>query len=190
MLMKSAVQPLRILLVEDNEDVVALFVGVLEALGYTVKSVKSGAQALSVVLSYIPDVVFTSIQTGTVSGYDLSAYLRKRPEMANALIVAVTGAGGLSQNEAKAAGFDYYLMKPVELEKLLETMQHLEGYRGNTVPPLSFPNNYRERLTKPLACFGSKTSYVGPTVAIGQSEQPRACERYGSVKIRVRRALP
>lgn len=137
MLVKIA-HPLRILLVEKNEDLVALLTAVLESTGYTVKSVSTGAQALVMVSNYVPNVVFTSIMVGAVNGFDLCRYLRGRPETANALIVAITGLGMDCRDNARSDGFDQFLMKPVELDTILATMQHLGGYLGKTVPNFTF----------------------------------------------------
>jgi CheY-like chemotaxis protein len=132
--MKMSAQPLRVLVVEDSNDVMELFCTVLATVGYDVKAVRTYDDALAIVPSYAPQVVFTSILIGHHNGFALCSALRQIPETADALIVAITGFGAAWSGDAHEAGFDHYLVKPVALEKMLETMQDLDGYRGNTVP--------------------------------------------------------
>lgn len=138
MVVKVPLQSLRVLVVERNADVQSLFVDVLSARGYSTRGVATGEEALDLAPSFCPDVVFTSIFIFDVCGFGLCSKLRQMPATERALIVAVSGYDALSGRDlARAVGFDKYLVKPVALTELLETMQHLDGYRGNVVPDLS-----------------------------------------------------
>jgi CheY-like chemotaxis protein len=74
--------------------------------------------------------VFTSIFLPDGSGFDLCEALRKIPQTADALIVAITGHQSRdSARLAQEAGFDHYLMKPVPLDTIIETMRAFTSSR-------------------------------------------------------------
>jgi hypothetical protein len=70
---------------------------------------------------------------------DLCLSLRKMPETVEALIVAITNYGIPINDNRATAGFDYFLVRPISLSKVLETMQHLVGYKGNSVKAVRVP---------------------------------------------------
>jgi len=119
----SGEQPFRVLLVDRSEETRDLFAALFLSLGYEVKTVATGTEALAWASVFRPHAVFTAIFLPDQSGFDVCAALRKMPDMANALIVAITGhmahdAAGL----AREAGFDHYLVKPVQLDDILTTL--------------------------------------------------------------------
>ena len=127
-------QPVRILLVDRSEETRDLFAVLFSAMGYEVRTLTTGVEALAHAPLFRPHAVFTAIFLPDQSGFDLCAALRRVPATANALIVAITGQMlPDSARLAQAAGFDRYLVKPVQLETILETMQFLDGYRGKNM---------------------------------------------------------
>lgn len=127
-------QPFRVLLVDRSEETRDLFTALFSSLGYEVRTVLTGTEALAHAPLFRPHAVFTSIFLPDQSGFDLCAALRRMPQTAQALIVAITGhMAPDAAGRAQAAGFDHYLVKPVKLETILETMQSLAGYRGKTM---------------------------------------------------------
>lgn len=121
-------QPFRILLVDRSEETRDLFSVLFTGMGHDIRAVATGLEALAWAPSFRPHVVFTAIHLPDQSGFDLCAALRRLPETAEALIVAITGYKPPDRLEqAHAAGFDHYLIKPVKLETLLETLDALRG---------------------------------------------------------------
>ena len=117
-------QPFRVLLVDRSEETRDLFTALLVSLGYDVKAVATGIEALVCAPLFRPQAVVTSIFLPDRSGFDLCTALRAMPEMAGARIVAVTGhTTPDAARLALEAGFDYYLLKPVALETLLAAIQ-------------------------------------------------------------------
>jgi two-component system CheB/CheR fusion protein len=93
-------------------------------MGYEVKTVTTGTEALAWAPLFRPQAIFTAIHLADQSGFDLCAALRRMPQMADVLIVAITGH--LSRDcarLAREAGFDHYLVKPVKLEAILATLR-------------------------------------------------------------------
>jgi CheY-like chemotaxis protein len=128
-------QPFRVLLVDRSEETRDLFAALLVGLGYEVRSVATGLEALTLVPSFRPRAVVTSIFLPDRTGFELCRALRSMPETADARIVAITGH--ITHNSialAKEAGFDHYLVKPASFETILAAIQ--PPYISLTQPPL------------------------------------------------------
>jgi CheY-like chemotaxis protein len=125
----------RVLLVDRSEETRDLFAALFTGMGYVVQTFTTGSEALAHAPLFRPHAVFTAIALPDQSGFDLCAALRRMPATANALIVAITGyLLPDSARRAQAAGFDRYLVKPVPLGTILETLQALDGYAGQPIP--------------------------------------------------------
>jgi CheY-like chemotaxis protein len=131
-------EPCRVLVVERNKDTRELFADLLAGIGYAVRTAETAAEALACVPSFRPNAVFSAIGLADQSGFELCAELRKIPETAAALIIAITGHLPPEHVQlSRDAGFDQYLIKPIQIETLLETMKLLDGYRGAAMSEVS-----------------------------------------------------
>ena len=75
-----------------------------------------------------PDVVISDIGMPEMSGYDLARKIRATPELKHITLMAVTGFQQESdRDDAHAAGFDYYLTKPVGIQNLEELLGSLSS---------------------------------------------------------------
>lgn len=114
----------RILLVDDNVDFVTSMASLLTLLGHEVQTVNDGVSALTVAADFAPDYAFLDIGMPGLNGYDLARRLRELPSTANCVLTAVTGWGQDKDRQlSRAAGFDYHLVKPVELARILEVLE-------------------------------------------------------------------
>jgi len=119
-----SVSSLRILLAEDNRSVADSMAMVLELHGHEVRTVDDGQAALDLALSsYSPHMVLLDIGLPSLDGYEVARRLRSRTSPGAHLLVAISGYGQESDRaRALEAGFDHYLVKPVnamELQDLL-----------------------------------------------------------------------
>lgn len=114
----------RILVVDDNIDVVETTTMLLSLSGHQVHSAKDGLQALHVAAQFKPEVVLLDIGLPLMDGYEVARRLRQMPLMAGALLIALTGYGQQGDRErGKDAGFDGHMLKPVDphvLAKMIE----------------------------------------------------------------------
>ena len=115
--------PLRILVADDNRDVVESLSLLLELTGYRVQRAYDGLQAVEAVERYRPDLVLLDIGMPNLDGYEACRRIRQQPWGRNLPIVALTGWG---QEEhlvrSKAAGFTNHLVKPVDHGDLLRLL--------------------------------------------------------------------
>ncbi len=119
----AAIQPLRILVVDDNRDVADSTAMLLRQGGHEVHVVYDGAEAIRSAREQPPAVVLLDVGMPGLNGYEVARRMRALPELAGTWLVALTG-WGLEQDRRRceAAGFDHHLVKPVvagELEQLL-----------------------------------------------------------------------
>jgi PAS domain S-box-containing protein len=118
---------LRVLIVDDNADLVLMLSSALRRQGYSVQSAHTGPDGLNVALQWRPDVLLLDIGLPGLDGYEVARRLRRDPQLGSAggrmRLIALTGYGRASDLElAREAGFDGHLVKPVDfkdLEKML-----------------------------------------------------------------------
>ncbi|HJR59831.1 MAG TPA: ATP-binding protein [Vicinamibacterales bacterium] len=118
-----AVRRLKVLVVDDNQDLVQMMELSIEGMGHEVRKALDGRTGISAALSYRPDVVLLDLGLPIVSGLEVARELRRHRELAHTRLVAMTGRGQEEdRRRTAAAGFDCHLTKPTnpeELEKLL-----------------------------------------------------------------------
>src|SRR5690606_35287308 len=110
---------LRIVVVEDNEDVREMLQSVLEFHGHHVTPVACGEHGIEVILQSCPDLAVVDIGLPDVSGYDVARAVKKRAQALPPYLVAMTGFGQDKDREAALkAGFNQHLTKPVDVDRL------------------------------------------------------------------------
>jgi PAS domain S-box-containing protein len=113
----------RILIVDDNVDAAQVLSMLCEMLGHAVSVEHASLPALERALLERPDVCLVDIGLPDMDGKALARRLRSHPETAGATLVAVTGYGQEKDRAAAlAAGFDHYLVKPVELAAIEQVL--------------------------------------------------------------------
>jgi CheY-like chemotaxis protein/two-component sensor histidine kinase len=109
----------RILVVDDYADAAESLMMVLEAEGHEVEIANCGIKAIEQAQLFHPQVVLLDIGLPDMNGYEVAKRLRAMPETRDILLIALTGYGQPGDLElAKFAGFNHYLLKPVDFEKL------------------------------------------------------------------------
>jgi len=125
----AATGALRILVADDNADAAETLSILLEALGHTVQQAHDGEAAAAAVESFDPQLVLLDIGMPRVNGYEACRRIRQQPGGAARTLVAVTGWGQpQDQEKAREAGFDQHLVKPLDMDRLLQLIAaRLEG---------------------------------------------------------------
>jgi CheY-like chemotaxis protein len=124
----------RILIVDDNQDAAESIAQYLQLEGHEVKTVGDGAQALSCVPVFAPQIVVLDIGLPLLSGYEVARELRKMPVTRDALLVALTGYGQKEdQQRAIEAGFDRHFVKPTDPHVLVSLIAEWQGPSGVAV---------------------------------------------------------
>jgi CheY-like chemotaxis protein len=120
-----ATRLLRIVLVEDNDDLRMIVREVLEQDGHHVDEARDGDEGVARILAERPDIAIIDLGLPGIDGYEVARRVRAALGDAVALI-AMTGRSSASdQHDALTAGFDTHMTKPIRraaLQQMLETM--------------------------------------------------------------------
>jgi PAS domain S-box-containing protein len=109
---------LRLLVIDDNVDATNSLGALLQALGHTVRTAYDGPAGIALAREFAPDVVLLDLGMPGMSGYDVARALRAQGSRQT--IVAVTGWGDTAaKRQAREAGFDHHLVKPVDEADLI-----------------------------------------------------------------------
>jgi CheY-like chemotaxis protein len=112
-------EAVRVLVVDDNTDLVQMVASALKRKGYEVQSASTGQEALQVVDRWLPHVALLDIGLPGLDGYEVAKRLKSSPETSAIHLIAITGYG---RNEdislAREAGFQAHLVKPFDFDDL------------------------------------------------------------------------
>ena len=120
--------PLRILVVDDNLDAAHTLNLFLRASGHEVEIAYCGLDAIEIAKAFAPQACILDIGLPDMDGNELARRLRRLPQTSNATLIAATGYGRQQDRDAASqAGFDHYMVKPVntiQLSDMLAAVSH------------------------------------------------------------------
>ena len=123
---KKMMEQKLILIVEDDEKSRRLLADVLSHQGYDVAETDNAEDGLEVMRNRHPDLVLMDIHLPGMSGLDALRVLRAEEGIKGTKIVAVTASVmGNDRDKIKAAGFDGFEPKPINLKAFLATVKTL-----------------------------------------------------------------
>jgi CheY-like chemotaxis protein/two-component sensor histidine kinase len=122
--------PVRILAVDDNEDVVESLALLLRMYGHEVETARDGLEALAAAERFNPDLVLLDLGMPGLDGYGACKRLREQPWSRDMTIVALTGWGqDADRLRTTAAGFDDHLVKPVDPAALCRLLAQVGAHK-------------------------------------------------------------
>jgi len=159
--MSNALEPIRILLAEDNASVLALLDKFLQKIGHVVELAENGQEALEKYLINPPDLLLTDINMPVMNGLDLIEKVREN-QTETWVPIIVLSALGEEEDIIKGleTGADDYLSKPINLSilrakiKSMQKMISLQSINKHTKEELRKANDDLEQeqeLAKNLA---------------------------------------
>ncbi len=115
---------LRILVVDDDEDLAHLLAKVLVTRNYEVRTARDSMSAIRAAIEFEPDVALMDIGLPMMNGYELAREVRKILPAGKCRLIALTGYSEEGEKEkARAAGFEEHLLKPVNLATLRKAIE-------------------------------------------------------------------
>jgi two-component system CheB/CheR fusion protein len=122
---------LRILVVEDDPESLQMMGALLAVWGHDPVLVPGGPEALTALSGGMPDVILLDLGLPGMDGFEVARKVRRLPNGGDSvLIVAVTAfRSDEHQRQAWEAGFDKYLMKPVDIDTLRQVLA--QAHRKN-----------------------------------------------------------
>ena len=114
-----------LLVVDDDESHRILLSDFLEQLGYRTRQACDGREALDMLDEEMPEAVLLDLRMPVMSGWGLLEALKKMPRAQNLPIIIISAYG--FEWEAELVGASGYISKPVDLEKLRDTVERIVG---------------------------------------------------------------
>lgn len=115
---------LTIACIDDSKTVQKHVKGVLQMSGYDVLGITEPTQALTALVRQRPALILMDVNMPDIDGYELCSMLRQSRQLREIPIVMLTGRDGiLDRLRAKTLGVEYYLTKPFNPERLIESIQ-------------------------------------------------------------------
>lgn len=115
-----------VLVVEDSDDARYFMRLELERLGYLVVEAENGEKAVEVARRERPDIILMDLSLPVLDGIAATEMIRSSEELNGVPVIAVTAHQETDFREgAKAAGFDAYVTKPIDINWLSELIKGL-----------------------------------------------------------------
>jgi len=122
----------RILIADDNRDAARSLALMLSMEGHEVRAAYDGVEALRIADEFRPQVALLDIGMPKLDGYETARRLRQRPGGESVLLFAQTGWGQEEDKQrARQAGFDSYLVKPLDPDTLNQLLSQTLESRQN-----------------------------------------------------------
>jgi DNA-binding response OmpR family regulator len=125
----SEAKPIKLLIVDDDEDYARLLVECFNGLGFQVVYVDSGQKALREVKELLPDIMLLDIVMPEIDGFEVCRQVRQLPECANMIVIMLTAK---EEVEDKIKGIDIgandYIVKPFGLSELFEVVARVNRF--------------------------------------------------------------
>lgn len=141
----------KLLLIDDDPNLILLVKDYLEFRGYEVVTAENGREALEVLDQQTPDMIICDVMMPEMDGYSLVSAIRSDPKT-SWIPVLFLSAKGQSQDRVKGLniGADVYMVKPFEPEELVaqvesslkqasRLIQHKDSKSGDSSPRIKVP---------------------------------------------------
>ena len=118
----------KILVAEDEPNIVISLEFLLKGAGYEVTVARDGEEALHQIGAFRPDLVVLDIMLPLVSGFEVCRRIREQPDSRDTKVLMLTARGLESEVEkGMAAGANAYMTKPFATRDLVQTVADLLG---------------------------------------------------------------
>lgn len=118
----------RILIADDEEDMVVFWSELLAMRGYEIRTAYDGLRAIEEAVTFQPDVALLDLQMPKLDGYGAARRIREQPWGKRVVLIALSGLDREEERRrTREAGFDHLLVKPVgwtDLEHVLTSSAH------------------------------------------------------------------
>ena len=116
----------KILIVDDDPDIIEILTYNLSNEGYNVKSAVNGVEALKKAKKFIPDIILLDVMMPEMDGIEACANLREIESLSKSMIIFLSARGeDFTQIAAFDAGADDYINKPVKPKILLKKISSI-----------------------------------------------------------------
>lgn len=115
----------KIMVVDDEPDILFTVGQMLEVNGYEVIKAVDGKECLDKLNEVTPDLVLLDIMMPEMSGWDVAAKIKEKPEWSNIPIVFLTAKGDTMSVGIGGLAAEDYITKPFDIEDLKNRVQKI-----------------------------------------------------------------
>jgi CheY-like chemotaxis protein len=117
----------KILVVEDDEDIVEVMKIALEARGYEVSVALNGEEALDKGGKVKPDIILLDLMIPKIDGHNVNLKLKENPDTAGIPVIVITGKGNLKEllDLREGVTISGYLEKPVPIKVIVQKIEEV-----------------------------------------------------------------
>ena len=110
----------KVLIVDDELNIVAALEFLLQKSGYEVMAAQNGDEALKRVESFVPDLVLLDVMMPRISGYEVCRRMRERADWKHIKIIMLSAKGREAEvSKGVSLGADLYVTKPFSNNELV-----------------------------------------------------------------------
>lgn len=117
--------PARVLLVDDDEDILSIYAESLELNGYEVLVASNGREAVQIAFTERPAAVVMDLEMPVMNGLQATEHLKNDCRTVDVPVIVVTGATADRVRDARAAGCDALLSKPCPPDVVVLALEHV-----------------------------------------------------------------
>ncbi len=119
-------EPKKILIADDNENIREALTYLLEDEGYKLWLAKDGAETLKMVREVRPDILFLDIMMPEVNGYDVCRTIKADAALKSTYVIMLTAKGQVAEQErGREVGADEYIVKPFSPMEILTKIKNI-----------------------------------------------------------------
>ena len=124
----------RVLVVDDNQDMVTTLTALLRADGFETHAAFNGAEALRILEEVKPDALIVDIAMPGMTGWEVARNVRQSGTGQRAMLIAISGEYSERTNKLliDKGGFDYFLSKPCDPNVVLNLLRPLKSARPSS----------------------------------------------------------
>ena len=120
------ISSIKILVVDDDPDIVEILKYNLKNSGYSVKSAGNGVEAIKKAKKFIPDIILMDVMMPEMSGIEACEEIKNIDQLSQAIIIFLSARSeDYTQISAYDAGADDYISKPVKPKILLKKISNI-----------------------------------------------------------------
>jgi CheY-like chemotaxis protein len=122
--MTNAAKPMAVLIVDDNRDAADSLAILIQDDGHEVAVAYDSESGLELARKVLPKIIFHDIGLPVVDGYAAALRLRRDPQFAQTMLVALTAYDSApDRDRSLAAGFDLHMVKPIHFEEVRRILE-------------------------------------------------------------------
>lgn len=118
---QQAQASLRVLVVDDEPNILLSLEFLMKKKGYEVFIARNGAEAMDLINTQRPDIIVLDIMMPEVDGYEVCAYVKQNPELSHIRVIFLSAKSKEADIEkGYQAGADLYMTKPFSTRDLMQ----------------------------------------------------------------------